>query len=164
VAPWRVGSDPVTVRASGPTTRRATGPAPGETPASPPDTSGGDDGTETTPDEPAFTVVADNTEKCGRTCRDVTSTVTNRHNATAENVSVATQIYAGKRATANRSGGGRPTSAPLEEGKSHTATKRIQLSFGDAIAVKGASGWVTIETTVESDGETVTLTERRDVA
>jgi len=52
----------------------------------------------------------------------------------------------------------------LEEGKSHTATKRIQLSFGDAIAVKGASGWVTIETTVESDGETVTLTERRDVA
>ena len=148
----------------GPDNAPGNGAAPGETPASPPDTSGGDDGTKTTPDEPAFTVVADNTEKCGRTCRDVTSTVTNRHNATAENVSVATQIYAGKQANGKQVWQGSADVGTLEEGKSHTATKRIQLSFGDAIAVKGAGGWVTIETTVESDGETVTLTERRDVA
>lgn len=147
----------------GPDNAPGNGAAPGETPASPPDNGGGNDGTETATDEPAFTVVADNTEKCGRTCRDVTSTVTNRQNATAENVTVATQIYAGKQANGKQVWQGSADVGTLEEDESHTATKRIELGFGDAIAVKGAGGWVTIETTVESDDRTVTLTEQRDV-
>lgn len=150
----------------GPDNAPGDGVAPGEAPASPPDNGGGDggDGTETTTDEPAFTVVADNTEECGRTCRDVTSTVTNRQNATAENVTVSTQIYAGKEGNGKQVWQGSADVGTLAVGESHTATKRIELGFGDAVAVKGAGGWVTIETTVESADETVTLTERRDVA
>jgi len=146
--------------APGPDNAPGSGAAPVESPASAPDSGGEDAAT----DGPAFTVVADNTEKCGRTCRDVTSTVTNRQNATAENVTVATQIYAGKDGNGKQVWQGSADVGTLAGGESHTATKRIELGWGDAIAVKGASGWVTIETTVESDGETVTLTERRDVA
>ncbi|MCU4800533.1 hypothetical protein OB920_09140 [Halobacteria archaeon HArc-gm2] len=148
----------------GPDNAPGSGADPGETPASPPDNGGGDDGTETTTDEPAFTVVADNTEECGRTCRDVTSTVTNRQNATAEDVTVSTQIYAGKEGNGKQVWQGSADVGTLAGGESHSETKRITLGWSDAIAVKGAGGWVTIETTVESDDETVTITERRDVA
>lgn len=144
----------------GPDNAPGSGVAPGEAPASAPDSGGEDAAT----DEPAFTVIADNTDKCGRTCRDVTSTVTNRQNATAENVTVATQIYAGKEGNGKQVWQGSADVGTLAGGESHTATERIELGFGDAIAVKGAGGWVTIETTVESDDGTVTLTERRDVA
>ncbi|SFR89274.1 hypothetical protein SAMN05216559_0603 [Halomicrobium zhouii] len=149
----------------GPDNAPGNGAAPGEAPASPPDNGGGDSGgDDETTDEPAFTVVADNTEKCGRTCRDVMSTVTNQQNATAEDVTVSTQIFAGKEGNGRQVWQGSADVGTLAGGESHTATKRIELGFGDAVAVTGAGGWVTIETTVESDEETVTITERRDVA
>lgn len=111
-----------------------------------------------------FTVVAEDTEECGKTCRDVTSTVTNHQNATAEDVTVSTRIYAGKGTNAARVWHGSEDVGSLSPSGSHTATARIELSLGDAISVKRADGWITIETTVETDDQAVTLTEQRQVA
>lgn len=123
---------------------------------------GGSDATAS--DAKSFTVIADNTEKCGRTCRDVTSTVTNEQDVTAEDVRVSTRIYAGKGTDGNQVWHGSADVGTLEAGESHTATKRITLSLGDAWSVKRADGWITIRTTVESADETETLLEQRKVA
>ena len=45
---------------------------------------------------PPFGFVIDNIEECGQTCRDVTSTLSNQQDATAENVTVHTRILAGQ--------------------------------------------------------------------
>lgn len=128
----------------------------------------GDDGSSdesgSADDAPPFTVLADDVEACGRTCRDVTSTVTNHQNETAEDVSVSTRIYAGNQTNGNPVWQGAEDVGTLGSGESTTATKRIKLSFGQAISVKSKGGWVTIRTTVETADQTVTLTERRQVA
>lgn len=128
---------------------------------------GGSDATAsggTASDAQSFTVIADNTEKCGRTCRDVTSTVTNEQDVTAEDVSVSTRIFAGKGTDGDQVWQGSEDVGTLGAGESHTATKRITLSFGDAWSVKRADGWITIRTTVESAEGTETLLEQRKVA
>lgn len=121
---------------------------------------GSDDAT--TEAEP-FTVIADNTEKCGRTCRDVTSTVTNQQNTTAEDVSVSTRVHAGNDTRGVLVWKGSENVGTLEADESHTATERIELSLGQAISVERAGGWITITTTIETTDQTVTLTEQRQV-
>lgn len=146
------------------------GSAPADAPETTPDRTGGGNDSATdnesgaTTDTPPFTVLADNTENCGRTCRDVTSTVTNHQNETARDVTVSTQIYAGEGTNGNPVWEGSEHVGTLRADASHTATKRITLSFGEAIAVKHQGGWITIETTVQTADRTVTLTERRQVA
>ena len=140
------------------------GPGPAAPGPSAPATGSDDGGSDVVTDRKPFTVVAENTEKCGRTCRDVTSTVTNRQDTIARDVGVSTQIYAGRDANGNVVWQGSERVGTLEADGSHSATKRIKLSFGDAWAVKRAGGWITIETTVQTADQTVTLTERRKVA
>jgi len=110
----------------------------------------------------AFTV--DSIEECGQTCRDVTSTLTNQQNSTADDITVYTRIYAG-----NSTGGdvvweGSEDVGTLEADGSYTTTRRVDLSFGDAYAIEQANGWITIRTTVETADQTVTLSDQRKVA
>jgi len=111
-----------------------------------------------------FTTTVDRVEQCGRTCRNVTTTLTNEQETTAEDVTVYTRVYAG-----NGTGGdvvweNRRRVGTLPAGGSVTVTERVSLSVTDALNVRRNDGWVTVRTTVQSAGKTVTVTERRDVA
>lgn len=45
----------------------------------------------------------------------------------------------------------------LAAGASHTSTERVELSYQDGLSVERNAGWITIVTTVEFDGHTVTF-------
>lgn len=113
---------------------------------------------------PPFTFSIEQIEECGSTCRDVTVTLNNERNQTAENVTVYTRIYAGNSTDEDdRVWQGKKSVGTLDADSSVTKTQRVSLSYADAYAVKQNDGWVTIVTTVQSDDETVTFEERRDV-
>jgi hypothetical protein len=97
---------------------------------------------------------------CGFTCRDVTITATNTGDATAENVTVQTQLATGERAVWR----GSESVAELGPGESTTVTKRVTVGYFDALAVLGNGGDVTANTTVTWDSGSETFTERRKVA
>lgn len=139
------------------------GTAPSDTPASSAGNGVGASDTPATDDRP-FEVDVDEMNECGRTCRDVTSTLSNRQNATAENVTVDTRIYAGHGADGKQVWQGSENVGTLEATGSYTTDTRIELSFGDAIAVQRKGGWITVQTTVETADQTVTFTEQRKVA
>lgn len=112
---------------------------------------------------PPFAFIVDSIEECGQTCRDVTSTLTNQQNSTADDITVYTRIYAG-----NSTGGdvvweGSEHVGTLEANGSYTTTRRVDLSFGDAYAIEQADGWITIRTTVETADQTVMLSDQRKV-
>ena len=109
----------------------------------------------------AFSV--DRIETCGRTCRDVTSTL-GVEGAAASNVTVTTRIYAGSGTDGDVVWRGRERVGDLAAGESYTTTERVDLSVADALAVEGAGGRVTVETTVRSAERTATFTRRRDVS
>jgi len=110
-----------------------------------------------------FSVSVERVEQCGRACRDVTIALTNDEATTARNVTVYTRVYAengtdGEVLWENR----RPVGA-LGAGDSTTFSERVSLSLSDAATVRNADGQITVQMTVQSDGETMTVTERRDV-
>jgi len=113
---------------------------------------------------PPFAFTVDAIEGCGRTCRDVTSTLTNQQNSTAADVTVYTGIYAGNTTDGDVVWEGSEDVGTLEAGASYTTTRRVDLSFSDAVAIQRAGGWITIRTTIETADRTVTLTSRRKVA
>jgi hypothetical protein len=117
---------------------------------------------ETTPTEPKFAFLIDRIEECGDTCRDVTSTLENG-GAAASDVTVYTRIYAGNGTDGDVVWQGTEPVGDLGGGESYTATKRVDLSFRGALAIRGENGWITVQTTVESDERTVTFTQRRNV-
>ncbi|KAB1188021.1 MULTISPECIES: hypothetical protein [Haloferax] len=110
----------------------------------------------------AFTIVS--IEECGQTCRDVTSRLTNQQEADATGVTVYSRIFAGN-STASEDEVWRGSEAVgnLDAGESYTTTRRVQLSFSEAFAVQQADGWITVQTTIQTDQRTLTYTERRDV-
>jgi len=121
-----------------------------------------DDVTTTQPaPSPAFAFTVDRMEECGRTCRDVTSTLTNDGDADASDVTVYTRIFAGNGTDGDVVWEGQERVGSLGASESYTTTKRVELSLSDAVAVESAGGWVTVQTTVQSEEETVTFTERR---
>lgn len=122
------------------------------------------DATTTATDTPPFTFVIENIEECGQTCRDVTSTVTNRQDATAEDVTVHTRIYAGNGTDGDQVWQGSEDVGTLDAGESHTATKRVELSYSDGFKIEQNDGWITVQTAVETADRTVTFTEQRQVA
>lgn len=127
-------------------------------------TDGGTAGsTTTTAPEPAFRTEVERIENCGRTCRDVTGRITNDGDADATGVTVYTRIFVGNGTDGDVVWEGKREIGTLEAGASVTATQRVQLSYAEALAVRGADGWITVQTTVQSDQKTVTATERRDV-
>lgn len=137
--------------------------------ATPTESSGGSDAgsaeqTETaTPTRP-FTFTIESIEECGQTCRDVTSTVTNQQDATARNTTVYTRIYVGNGTDGDVAWQGSERVGTLGPGESATATKRVELSYSEAIAVQNNDGWITVQTTVETADRTVTFSDRRQVA
>lgn len=125
-------------------------------------TTGGDDVTATTTGPP-FTFTIDQIAECGQTCRDVTTTLTNEQSTADSNVTVYTRIYAGKGTDGDVVWEGTESVGALDAGESYTGTKRVELSMGDAYTIQQRDGWITIQTTVDSDGETMTFTEQRQV-
>ncbi|MFB6301918.1 MAG: hypothetical protein ABEH78_03535 [Haloferacaceae archaeon] len=113
---------------------------------------------------PAFAFTIDRIEECGQTCRDVTSTLRNEGDARATAVVVYTRVFAGNGTDGDVVWSGKERVGELPAGESHTATRRVELSYSEGLAVKNADGWITIQTTVESDQRTVTFTQRRDVS
>jgi hypothetical protein len=51
----------------------------------------------------------------------------------------------------------------LEGGASYTTTERVELSLQDARKVDQSNGWITIQTSVESDDTLVTFQESKQV-
>lgn len=119
---------------------------------------------ETTADTQPFVISTERIEACGRTCRDVTSALTNQQATTAESVTVSTRLYAGTETDGDTLWEGTEAIGSLGGGESYTTTTRINLGYGDAYAVKQADGWIAIQTTVRTAEQTVTFTERRQVA
>ncbi|EMA28964.1 hypothetical protein [Haloarcula japonica] len=113
---------------------------------------------------PPFAFSVDSIEECGRTCRDVNSTLTNQQNSPAADVTVYTRIYAGNSTDGDVVWEGSEDVGSLESEGSYTTTRRVDLSFGDAYAIEQADGWITIRTTVEAADRTVTLSDQREVA
>lgn len=124
---------------------------------------GGDGGSAS--DTPPFTFAIQQIEQCGQTCRDVTVTLTNQQNTTAEDVAVYTRIYAGN-STAKEDlvWSGQEDVGTMAAGESVTETQRVKLSYMEAYSVKQADGWITVVTTIESADTTITFKSRRDVA
>ncbi|MFB6218869.1 MAG: hypothetical protein ABEH77_06780 [Halobacteriaceae archaeon] len=119
--------------------------------------------TATAPGRP-YSLTVERVEACGETCREVTTTLANEQSTAATGVTVHTRVYAGDGTDGEFVWEGTESVGDLAAGDSYTATERIDLSLMEAYAVRQAGGTVTIETTVESAGGTVTFTEQRDVA
>lgn len=122
------------------------------------------DGTTATPVEQPYALTIDSVEECGTTCRDVTVSLTNQGSEDATDVTVYTRVFAGNStAESDEVWRGSEDVGTLSAGETTTSTKRVELSFEEAYAVDQADGWVTIQTTIETDDGTVTFTERRNV-
>ena len=128
--------------------------------------SGGDasgDGSSATSTQ-AYTLTVEEVEPCGRTCRDVTSRLTNEQASDGSDLTVYSRIYAENGTDGDVVWEGKEPVGDLEGGDSYTETRRVELSFSGAYTVKQHDGWITIETVVQSDERTVRFTQRRDVA
>ncbi|WP_410767019.1 hypothetical protein [Haloferax sp. DFSO60] len=103
-------------------------------------------------------------EECGQTCRDVTSTITNRKESKATGVTVYSRIFVGNSTDSDDVvWRGSEDVGSLSAGEAYTTTKRVELSYSEAFAVQQADGWITVQTTIETDNQTLTYKERRDV-
>ncbi len=127
-------------------------------------TGAGTDTEETaTPTGPPFTSSIDRIEECGETCRDVTTTLTNDQQTADSNVTVYTRIYAGNGTDGTVIWEGVEEVGDMESGESYTTTRRVEISLADARTVRQHDGWITVQTTVQSDSETMTVTEQRQL-
>lgn len=113
---------------------------------------------------PRFGFGIDAVERCGQTCRDVTSTLTNNGDATAADATVHTRIFVGQGTDGDVVWRGSEDVGTLASGESYTTTRQVELSFADALAVQNSGGWITVQTTVETDDDAVTFTDERQVA
>jgi hypothetical protein len=129
-------------------------------------TDSGAGGTTATPEPaPAFAFEVRQIESCGQTCRDVTSSVSNTGDAAATDVVVYSRIFVGNSTSEDDlAWQGKEQVGTLPAGETYTATNRVELSYGEALAIQQNGGWITVQTTVQSDEKTVTFTERYDVA
>ena len=112
---------------------------------------------------PSFAFEIDRIESCGETCRDVTTTLTSE-DAGSTGVTVYTRIYAGNGTDGDVVWEGNEPIGDLAADESHTGTKRVDLSITDAYTIQQADGWITVQTTIQSEEQTVTTTDRRQVA
>lgn len=124
----------------------------------------GPDATDGTASTPRFGFAIDTVERCGQTCRDVTSTLTNAQDTDAADVTVHTRIFVGQGTDGDVVWRGTEDVGALGAGESYTTTRQVELSFADALAVQNAGGWITVQTSVETADRTVTVTDERQVA
>jgi len=109
---------------------------------------------------PGWSFGVDSIESCGRTCRDVTATLANNGSVTREGVTVTTRIYA----DGEQLWSGTNDVGTLDPGEANTATRRVDVGYGGALAIEGNDGYITVETVVRWDGGTTTFRERKQVA
>lgn len=144
-------------------------PFPTATPEEPTETSSSDDSGGSTAETagtptPPFGFVIENIEECGTTCRDVTTTLTNQQDSTAEDITVYSRIFAGQEVDPDKEvWRGNESVGTLDAEESYTATRRVELSYSEAFEVRNEDGWITIQTTVETADRTVTFTQQRQV-
>ena len=110
-----------------------------------------------------FTFAIVGIAECGQTCRDVTLELRNRKSTSAANVTVYSRIFVGSGTGGDVVWEGSESVGTLAAGESVTASKRVDLSLSEAFAIQQADGWITIQTTVQSETETMTTTDRRNV-
>lgn len=125
------------------------------------------DGTGTTATEtPPFSFIIDEIEECGQTCRDVTATLHNTQDETATGVTVFTRVFAGEDNTADEDlvWEGKEEVGTIEASASHTTTRRVELSLQDARKIDQNGGWITLQTSVQTDDQTVTFSDSEQVA
>lgn len=140
-----------------------------QTPGGAPADGGGGDGGdvdsagENTP-QPPFDFEVESIDSCGQTCRDVTATLENQQDRRATGVTVYSRIHAGRGTDGDVVWEGTHDVGTLTAGGSDTETRRVELSYFEALSVQRADGWITLVVTVETDRRTVTFQERRDVA
>ncbi len=127
------------------------------------DEEAGEDGEEAE-DRPAFELEILDITECGETCRDVAVSLHNNRDVEATEVVVYTRIYSGASTAEedvvwadNRDVGAIAAGATVEH------TDRIELSPQQANNVRQEDGLITIETTVESQQETVTFVREENV-
>lgn len=114
---------------------------------------------------PPFSFVITEITECGDTCRDVTVDLTNNQADAATDVSVYTRVFAGNStAESDKIWEGREVIGRMAAGETVTSTRRVELSFQEAIAVRNNDGWITIVTTVESNEVTITFVSEEQVA
>jgi hypothetical protein len=137
---------------------------PTATPSDGSSASGGSGGT--TAETPPFSFTVESVEECGRTCRDVTTTLHNNQNDTATGITVYIRIFAGENNTAEEDvvWEGKEEVGTMEAGGSQTSTERVDLSLNEARQIEQRDGWITILTTVETDDRTVTFQNSEQVA
>lgn len=113
-----------------------------------------------------FSFQVESIEECGRTCRDVTVSLTNNQDEPASDVTVFTRIYAGKNTTTAEDlvWEGKEEVGNLAAGGTHTTTKRVELSLQEALKIENNDGWVTVVTTVRTAERTVTFKSVEQVA
>ncbi|MFB6079576.1 MAG: hypothetical protein ABEJ81_01035 [Haloferacaceae archaeon] len=115
------------------------------------------------PERP-FSLAIRNVETCGKTCRDVTVSLTNNADHPRRDVAVTTKMYAGKTAGENRVWTGEKSVGRLGAGASTTRTQRVKVGFLGGAKIKRHGGTVTVVTVVRWDGGSVRFTERKRVA
>lgn len=155
VARTTVPETPTTIQTTLPATPQPTEtdqPTPSPTATPPPTTAG----------QP-FNFSIDQVEECGRTCRRVTATVTNRQAVRASNVSLDFQAFAGNGTDGRRVWNATESAGTLDPDESRTVTRQIDLSLEDVYAISEEDGWITVETTIRSENASMTTTERRNV-
>ena len=94
----------------------------------------------------------------------MTSTLENDGTATATGVVVHTRVFVGNGTDGDVIWQGKEQVGRLAPNETHTATRRVELSYSEGLAVRRADGWITVQTTVVSDQRTVTFAQPRDVA
>lgn len=99
-------------------------------------------------------------DDCGRTCRDVTAALENVGEQRAENVVVEIEISTG----GDVIWADTVEVGTLDPGETFRTTERVEIGYGDALAVESNDGWIEIETVVRYDGGSQTFTDERQVA
>lgn len=89
----------------------------------------------------------ENISNCGQTCRIMNATVTNQGNTTAANVEVQYRIYTGDEQVWR----GNATVGTLAVNASEPIQKRIEVSAGAGLMIRGNDGNVLIRANVTSD-------------
>jgi hypothetical protein len=101
---------------------------------------------------------------CGDTCRDISAELTNEQSSEAGNVTTYTRIYAGNTTAEDaKVWENRKQFGAMAPGETQQTTQRVEFSLTDAVTINEKDGWVTIVTTINSEDETMTVTERRKV-
>jgi hypothetical protein len=111
-----------------------------------------------------FDVSVQRVTQCGRTCRDMTISLANEQPTAAEDVTVYTRMVAGTGTDGPVLFENRHLVGMLGAGAATTVPEHLDLSLSDVATIGTADGRVTVQLTIQSTDETMTVTDRRVVA